>query len=338
MASKEPLRIGILGAAKIARLFIEGARASPRIDIRAVASRELEKAQAFARENSIAHAYGGYDALLADPAIDAVYNPLSNNLHAQWSIRAANSGKHVLCEKPLALSAKEAAAMFEAARRNNVYVVEGYPYRAQPQTQKLKELLAGGAIGKLQTVHAAFGFPLADPNNIRLNPSLGGGSLMDAGSYPVSLVRMIGGERPLRVNAMAQWHASGIDRTLVGTIDFPSGLMATVSCSFATARHRHALIIGDTGTITTTYYNDTSPQFPPLLQLSRGAGWDTRRETIETAMSNGFLAEAEEFCDLVAHGWGKWHGATPEESLDTMLMLDALAASARDGTPVDLPN
>jgi predicted dehydrogenase len=148
--------------------------------------------------------HASYEALLADPAIEAVYNPLPNNLHAEWTIRAADAGKHVLCEKPLATSAAEAKAMFDAARRNNMYVVEGYPYRAQPQTIKLRELLREGRSDACSSFIASFGFLLTDASNIRMNPALAGGSLMDAGSYPISLVRMIAGERPVRVHAMAR--------------------------------------------------------------------------------------------------------------------------------------
>ena len=123
----------------------------------------------FARELQVPHVHPTYEALLADPAIDAVYNPLPNSLHAEWSIRAADAGKHVLCEKPLAASAAEALAMFEAARRNKVYLVEAYPYRAQPQTLKMRELLAAGAIGRVQMIQAFFGFSLSDPADIRMN-------------------------------------------------------------------------------------------------------------------------------------------------------------------------
>jgi predicted dehydrogenase len=242
----------------------------------------------------------------------------------------------VLCEKPLTTSAHEAQAMFEAARRNNVFLVEGYPYRAQPQTLKLRELLASRAIGQVQFVHASFGFPLSDTANIRLNPELGGGALMDAGSYPVSLVRMIAGERPRRVHAMARWAESRVDRSLVGSIEFPGGLLAQISCSFATTRHRRAMIVGDAGSIMTTYLNDTSSALPGTLELRRGIDLDAKLETIHTAQISGFLAEAEAFYDLVVYGWNRWTGASPDESIDTMLTLEALAASARHDAAVDI--
>jgi xylose dehydrogenase (NAD/NADP) len=128
----------------------------------------------------------------------------------------------------------------------------------------------------------------------------------------------------------------GEDVTLLASMEFPSGLLAQIECSFATLRHRHSFIAGDAGSIDTTYFNDTSDTFPPLLEVKRGSGWDAKRETIETAATNGFLAEADSFCDLVAHGWEAWTGVTPEESIDIALMLEAIAASARNGSAIDL--
>jgi predicted dehydrogenase len=328
------LRIGVLGAARIARAFCDGVRLSRKVTVTAIASRDAAKGKAFALENGIPRVHATYEALLADPAIDAIYNPLPNNLHAQWSIRAAEAGKHVLCEKPLATSAADARAMFDAARREGVYLVEAYPYRAQPQTLKMQELLAANAIGRPQLVQASFGFPLTDTANIRLDPALAGGALMDAGCYPVSLVRTITGERPSRVHAMAKWASSGVDLTLLASMEFPRGMLAQISCSFSTLRHRRAFIAGDAGSIDTTYFNDTSATFPPRLDVRRGSGWDAHLETVETAATNGFLAEAESFHDLIADGWGPWTGVSPDESIDIALMLEAMAASARSGVAV----
>jgi xylose dehydrogenase (NAD/NADP) len=334
--SPRSLRIGILGAANIARLFVAGVRDSRKVIMTAIASRDIERAGKFARETGVARVHPTYEALLADPEIDAIYNPLPNNLHAEWSIRAVEAGKHVLCEKPLATSVREARAMFAAAARNGVHLVEAYPYRAQPQTLRLLALLNEKAIGRLQLIQAAFGFPLTDPSNIRMNPALAGGALMDAGCYPVSLVRGIAGERPRRVHAIARWAESGVDLALVASIEFAGGLLAQVSCSFATARHRHAFVAGDTGSIRTTYFNDTSAAFPPVLEVRRGPGWDARQELVETAETNGFLAEADSFHDLVVDGPDRWTGVTPEESIDIALTMDALAASARQGVAIEI--
>jgi len=280
--------------------------------------------------------HASYDDLLADPAIDAVYNPLPNNLHAEWSIRAAQAGKHVLCEKPLCMSSREAIAMFEAAETHGVYLVEGYPYRCQPQTIKLAQLLKERAIGALQTVQASFGFLLKDTTNIRYDAELGGGALMDAGSYPLSLVRMIAGERPTQVQALARWSETGVERTLVASLEHPSGLLAQIACSFATARNRRALIVGDAGTLSTAYFNDTSADLPPRIEITLGVGWDAPREIIETEAMPGFLAEGEAFAALVHGGWSEWPGATPQQSKDIMRTLEAIAESARSGRTVTL--
>ena len=226
--------------------------------------------------------------------------------------------------------------MFEAAEKNGVYVVEAYPYRAQPQTLKVRELVAAGAIGRIQLIQASFGFPLADAANIRMDPGLAGGALMDAGSYPVSFVRTVTGTAPSRVSALSRWGATGVDLTTMATLEYPDGVLAQISCSFTTARHRHAFIAGDAGSIETTYFNDTGADFPPLVNVRRGAGWDAAREVIQTEARAGFLAEAESFHDLVRFGWGGWTGATPAESIDIARTLDAIAASSRNGAPVDV--
>lgn len=200
--------------------------------------------------------------------------------------------------------------MFDAARANDVYVVEAYPYRAQPQTIKLAELLREGAIGKSQMIQASFGLPLVVSNNIRWDLSVAGGALMDAGSYPISLVRMIAGCAPVRAYALAQFSESGIDRTLMGTIEFANGLLAQISCSFGSTRHRHALIVGDVDTIEGTFYNDTSATLPPQLVVKRSVALDAPREVITVDAAAGFRVQGEAFHDLVRSGWSHWPGAT----------------------------
>lgn len=334
MTPPTTLRIGILGTAKIARLFVNGVRPSAAVEVVAVASRNVAKAAAFANELGIARHYDSYQSMLAAPDIDAIYNPLPNSLHAEWSIRAAEAGKHVLCEKPLAASAALARKMFAAARQHGVHLVEGYPYCAQPQTLKMRELLKAGAIGRVQMIQASFGFTLADGPNIRLDPGLAGGAMMDVGSYCVSLARIIAGERPARVSASASWTEGGVDRTLVATIEFPSGLLAQIGSSFATALHRQALIVGTDGVLQTTFFNHPRPATPPVLQLKRGNGPDALFENLEVPATNGFLAEAESFARLVRHGPEQWNGVTPEESVDIAMTLDALLQSAHTRSSV----
>ena len=332
-----PLRIGVLGAAGIARLFITGVAPSARVKVVAVASRSDVKAQAFASEYGIEKSYGSYEALLADPDIDAVYVPLPNGLHAQWSIRAAEAGKHILCEKPLAVNAEQARAMFDAARDNSVRLVEAYPYRAQPQTLKLRELLDAREIGALQFVQASFAVVFNDPQNIRMFPELGGGALLDAGSYVTSFIRMVAGERPARVSAVSHWLDSGVDNATAATMEFPSGLVAQLSCSFSAAYHRHALIAGDAGVIETTFLNHPPLGGPPTVNIRRGTTPDTPREVIEATGGNGFLLEAESFQKMLTEGTDQWNGASETETMDIVVTLEAIAQSARSAQAVDVP-
>ena len=344
MTDVAPVRFGILGAANIARAFTRGLAGSPLAAVAAVASRDKARAGAFAAGLGIPRAHGSYEALLADPEIDAVYIPLPNDLHAAWAIRAAEAGKHVLCEKPLAVGGEEARAMFAAARARGVCLAEAYPYMSQPQTLRLRELLAEGAIGRVQTVTAAFGFalctpeglPLGDPANIRLDPARGGGALLDAGTYAMSLIRLAVGEGPARVHATARSTRSGVDLTVAATLEFPGGVIAQLSCSMATATHRHAVITGERGVIETSYSNHAPVDGTLSLRVRRGTPGTTPFETIELPGGDGFLAEAEAFARMVRLGPQHWNGATEAESVDTALALQAIAASARSGAWVEI--
>jgi D-xylose 1-dehydrogenase (NADP+, D-xylono-1,5-lactone-forming) len=330
------LRIGILGTANIARTFVCGVAPSKTVNVTAIASRDLAKATGFATDTGVPRMFGSYEELLADPDIDAIYNPLPNSLHAQWSIRASEAGKHVLCEKPLAATVVEARAMFAAARLHGVSLVEAYPYRAQPHAIKLKELIDSGVIGRVQSIQAAFGFTVPRMQDIRFDPVLAGGALMDAGTYPVSLVRLLAGERPMRVYAAARWRASGVDQTLTASLEHSSGLLAQISCSLATGLHREALIGGTAGVIKTTFLNSPPIDRPAVLTVKQGASWEAPYETIEVPAVNGFLAEAESFERLIRLGPDHWTGATPEESIDITLTLEAILQSARTQNPVEV--
>jgi xylose dehydrogenase (NAD/NADP) len=331
-----PLRIGILGTAKIARSFTQGVSPSKHVRIAAVASREPAKAQEFAGALGIPTSYGTYEALLADANIDAIYNPLPNGLHAPWSIRALQAGKHVLCEKPLSANAAEARAMFAAAHDHGVHLVEGFPYLSQPQTLKMRELLSAGLIGTLRLVQASFAFTLSDAGNARWDPALAGGALMDIGVYPVSLIRVIAGQLPVRVQAAARWNATGVDRAMAATLEFSSGLMAQVACSFEGGLHRQALIVGSEGVVETSFSNHTNAETPGDLFVRDGNAARGARRVIHTEAVNGFQAEAESFAALVRGEPNAWNGATEAESIDIMTIIDALLESARRDTAVDL--
>lgn len=317
--SEAPLRIGILGAARIARNFVAGVTGSAKVLVSSVASRDHVRAREFARDTGIAAAADSYATLITSPDIDAIYNPLPNSLHAEWSIRAMDAGKHVLCEKPLAVSRAEAVTMFDAARRNGVHLVEAYPYRLQPQTLELQRVLAEGVIGQVRTVQAAFGFPLADRGDIRFDPALAGGALMDLGCYPLSLIRMIAGAMPQSMQAMGTWDSLGVDRAAVVSMQFADGLLAQAACSFETVIHRQALIAGDAGVIETTFANHTT-ETPPVIRIRHGSDRRAPMEELAVAPVNGFLAEAEAFADLVSGQ--PWTGITEAESLDMADILD----------------
>jgi predicted dehydrogenase len=338
-----PLRYGILGAANIARQFTRGMAGSALGTVDAVASRTSDKAAAFAAELAIPRHHASYEALLADPAIDAIYIPLPNDLHAEWAIKAVEAGKHILCEKPLAVTVADARAMFAAARANNVHLAEAYPYMSQPQTLAVRRLLAEAAIGRIQLITAAFGFglvtpdgvPKGDPANIRLDPARAGGGLLDAGTYSMSMARLIAGERPSRAFAIARNTRTGVDQTVVAVLEFPSGAIAQVSSSMSTAVHRHAVIVGETGVIETSYSNHAPPE-GLAVRIKRGVPGTVPFETIPVEGGDGFRAEGDAFARMVRIGASEWNGASEAESIDTVLALAAIAKSVSIGGWVDI--
>ncbi len=344
MSQFPPLRIGILGAADIARAFCAAAAASPLLDVAAVASRNAGKAAAFAAEFRIRRAHPGYEALLADAEVEAVYVPLPNDLHAEWAIRAAEAGKHVLCEKPLAMTADEARAMFAAARTHGVLLREAYPYMAQPQTLRLRELLREGVVGRVRSLSATMGFrivtpegePLCDPANIRLQPERGGGALLDAGTYAMSMLRLLAGERPVRVWATADYTPKGVDHTLAATLRFAGGAIGQLGCSIATASNRFAMVAGEAGALRTDFSNHAPAGGRLPLWVKRGAPLTVPFAMEEMPGVNGFAAEADSFAHAVRLGAAEWNGATEAESVDTVLSLQAIAKCARTGGWVEV--
>jgi predicted dehydrogenase len=344
MSDFPPVRYGILGAANIARAFTRGIAGSPVATVAAVASRGAEKAAAFAAELGIPRHHGAYEALLADPEIEAIYIPLPNDLHAEWAIRAAEAGKHVLCEKPLAVTAAEARAMFAAAAAHGVHLAEAYPYMSQPQTLRMRQVLAEGTLGRIQIATAAFGFsllspegePLGDPANIRLDPARGGGGLLDAGTYAMSLLRIAVGERPTRVLASGRFSQRGVDQTVAAILQFPSGATGQMSSSMASAFHRHAILVGERGVLETGYANHAPAEGKLSLRIKRGAPGNVAFETEEVAGGDGFRAEAESFARMIRQGAAQWNGASEAESIDVVLSLQAIAESAKTGAWVEV--
>jgi xylose dehydrogenase (NAD/NADP) len=223
------VRWGILSTARINRPVIAAARASNRAELVAVASRDQARADAYAREHEIERAHGSYEALLADPDVDAVYIPLPNSMHVEWTIRALEAGKHVLCEKPLDRRPDEVERAFDAAERAGLILMEGFMWRHHPQTRALEEVVRSGRIGEPRVVLTRFSFPLDDPENIRMRPELDGGGLMDVGCYCISGARLIGGE-PELVFGRQLVGPTGVDVRFVGTLHFPGDVLGQFVC------------------------------------------------------------------------------------------------------------
>src|SRR5438045_3746215 len=239
---------GILSTADINRKLIPGARESPKVELLAVASRDHGRADAFAREWQIERAYGSYEELLEDPEVEAVYIPLPNTLHREWSIRAVEAGKHVLCEKPFSRHVEDVEAAFDAAERNGRLLSEAFMYRHNPQTARLAELVRDGAIGELRLIRSAFSYVLYDYDNIRLRTDVEGGALMDVGCYNVSGSRLLGGE-PERVQGEAWFGPSGTDWVFAGTMRFPNDVIALFDCGTAMPERDELEAIGSEGSI-----------------------------------------------------------------------------------------
>jgi predicted dehydrogenase/GNAT superfamily N-acetyltransferase len=342
MQHTRPLRLGILGCARIAHAFARDVGPSPHVQLVAVASRSADKARAFAKQFGIERAHASYEALLADDGIDAVYNPLPNSLHAPWTIEAVRRGKHVLCEKPLAPTRAQALAMFDAAWARGVFVLEAYPYWFQPRTAALLELLRES--GPVRSMQACFGFTMASgTDNIRWNPVLGGGALLDAGSYPVSLTRLVMGQAPRRVWAQSRWAERGVDVSTLATLEFDGGRHAQIACAMDVASVRRAVIATERATIETDYLNHTgdagaraASHSPGSLRVRRGVAATVPFEDVVAPSGSGFRFAAEAFAAKVAARDTAAFERAARASIDIATTLEAIAWSAREQRPVDM--
>ena len=243
------LKWGLLGTARINRSIIPPLRLSTRNDLVAVASRSIEQAKNYAAHWSIPRAMESYEALISDPAIDVIYIPLPNTLHAEWAIKAANSGKHVLCEKPLAISVEEVDAMIDAAQAAGTVLIEAFMYRFHARTLRVKEMIDAGEIGDLHHVKGAFTFPLNRPKDIRWDPSLGGGSLWDVGCYPLSFTRFVLGREPEEVFGWQFTGDSGIDESFTAQLHFSDNVTAQFDCGFRSQFRMEMEVTGSKGSI-----------------------------------------------------------------------------------------
>jgi predicted dehydrogenase len=241
-------RWGLVSTARINQRVLKGARRSKEVEVVAVASRDRARAEAYAREQGIERAHGSYEALLADPDVDAVYISLPNSLHVEWTIEALEAGKHVLCEKPLTRRPEEAERAFDVAERAGLLLMEGFMYRHSPQTRRLKELVDGGAIGTVRLVRASFSFVVVDAADIRLAAEYDGGALMDVGCYCVSGARLLAGE-PERLSGEQALNADGVDVRFAGVLRFPGDVVTHFDCALDVPYRAELEVVGEDGTI-----------------------------------------------------------------------------------------
>ena len=322
----QPVRWGIISTAHINRLVIPGATASPKVDLIGVASRDQARADAYAGEWAIGRAHGSYEALLADPDIEAVYISLPNNLHVEWSIRSLEAGKHVLCEKPLSRRAAEVEAAFDAAERADRVLSEAFMYRHNPQTKRLKSLVDGGAIGELRLVRASFSFGLYDEQNIRLRPELDGGALMDVGCYCVSGSRLLAGE-PETAYARA-WHGpSGTDWVVGATLGFPADIIGVFDCGTALTDRDELEVVGSEGSL---FLDDPWHARQPGIELRR----DGSVERIETERADSYQLELENVSDAIRGEAELLLGR--DDAVAQARALEALHRSATTGEAVSV--
>ncbi len=275
----DALRIGMLGAARIAPMaLIRPARQLPEAELTAVAARDEARARKFAARHRIPRVHASYDALLADPQIDAVYNPLPNGLHCEWTIRALEAGKHVLCEKPLASNADEAVRMAEAAKKAGRVLGEAFHWRYHPLAARMKEIVDGGALGKIQHVEASLCIPFLLPGDIRYRYDLAGGATMDTGCYAISIVRFLAGAEPEVTSARARLSSSEVDRWMQADLRFPDGRSGRITCALASSTlfKIDAQVVGDLGRM--SVFNPIGPHYYHHIKVRTAQG--TTRERV----------------------------------------------------------
>ena len=327
MPDEAAIRWGILSTADINRKVIPGAKASPKVDLVGVASRTQDRAEQYASWWEIPRAYGGYEALLADDEIDAVYISLPNTLHVEWSIKALEAGKHVLCEKPLSRHPEDVIAAFDTADRTGRLLSEAFMWRHNPQTARLKELVDQGAIGELRLVRSTFSYSLYDESNIRLQPEVEGGALMDVGCYNVSGSRFLAGGEPERVFGEAWYGPTGTDWVFAGTMRFPGNVIATFDCGTALTNRDELEAIGSEGSL---FVDDPWHCLQPGIELRR----DGDVERIELEQVDSYRLELENMSDAI-RGQSELLLAR-EDAMGQARAVEALHGSATTSTPVSL--
>jgi predicted dehydrogenase len=323
---------GFLGAAKIARQrVIPSMQKSDLCEMTAIASRDRAKGEAAARELGIPKVYGSYEEMLADPEIEAVYNPLPNHLHVPWSIRAAEAGKHVLCEKPIAMNAAEARELIAARDRTGVVVGEAFMVQSHPQWVRIVELVRGGRIGQLRSAIGAFGYFNSDPANVRNILAFGGGGLMDIGCYPIKTARMVFGEEPLRVTGRMTRDASlgGVDILTSAILEFPAGT-AIFTCSMQLAAHQSMRFYGTKGFIAPEIPFNAVPGEASRITIDDGRDLKGGGAVVEELPPcDQYTLQGDQFSRAIREGGAP---AVPlEDSIRNMAVIDAIVQAAENG-------
>lgn len=329
----QKLRWGILSTASIAKsAFIPGVQNSERGEIAAIASRQVDKAAETASEYHIPKYYGSYEQLLNDSELDAVYIPLPNHLHKEWTIAAARAGKHVLCEKPAALHAEDARTMMEECARSGVIFAEGFMYRHHPKHEAVRKIIASGEIGKIRAISGSFTFNRAeDTEDVRYQQEMGGGSIYDVGCYPISAARMILGEEPIAatVQAFFSEQHDGVDMMASGLVEFPNQVALTFDCGMWAYPRCRLEVLGTDGRIELPLaFGWENSEEPPQILVETNEG---RREE-RVGVYNSFSVQADAFAAAVLDGTPFPY--SPEDAVLNMKVIDACLASARSSKRV----
>lgn len=325
---KRSLIWGILSTARIKKAVIPPIKASSRNMVGAIASRDFRKAQVEAIEWGIPRYFGSYEELLAAPEIDVIYNPLPNSMHAEWTIKACQAGKHVLCEKPLAVTLDEVEAINEAARKAGVIVAEAFMYRHHQQTLLVKELVAEGSIGAPVLVRGAFSFNISNPSDVRLSAGLAGGSVWDIGCYPISYARFVLGREPVQVFGWQRTGTGGVDEYFSGQLRFPGDVVLQFDSSFRVPERAFMEFVGTEGVLYVS--NPFKPGNSETILLQRSGGV----EKISVNSQELYLGEIEDMADAIL--LGKTPRITIADSYNNVATILGLLTSAQQNEPVSL--
>lgn len=322
------LRWGLLSTAKINKVIIPVLRNSARGELVAVASRDRAKGEAYAKEWNIPRVFSSYEEMLAADDIDVIYNSTPNALHAEWAIKSVEAGKHTLVEKPFGVTGAEVDQMIAAVKRTGKIMTEAFMYRHHPQTLKLHEIIKSGVLGDVAYVRASFSFNITPDKNVRLDPSLGGGSLWDVGCYPVSLAQFIFGEAPREVFGWQRLDPTGTDGIFSGQLRYSGDRLAQIDSGFRLPPRTYAEIVGNKGSIV------LNQPFKPDMGATLTLKVDNKVETIPSGDNSLYEGEVENLHDVILNGVAP--RVSLQESRDHIATLHALYQSARENKPIQV--